>query len=24
VAPVVDLDALVFVKALHWPPRAGG
>ena len=24
VEPVVDLDALVFVKALHWPPRAGG
>ena len=24
VAPVGDLDALVFVKALHWPPRAGG
>ena len=24
VEPVVDLDALVFVKALRWPPRTGG
>ncbi|MEI8001550.1 MAG: rod shape-determining protein MreC [Actinomycetes bacterium] len=24
VAPVVDLDSLVFVKALRWPPRVAG
>lgn len=24
VEPLVDLDKLVFVKALRWPPRAGG
>ena len=24
VEPVVDLDSLVFVKALRWPPRTEG